>query len=402
MDSDSASGDVMDGALRTPDVARARLYEIMGKDASVATKAEQALELGERYFDVDNGHVARVDQESDYWEAIASSGGPEGDYAVGTVIDLQETFCRKTIRRDGPIALHDVPQQGWAEDPAYQSTGLGTYHGSTIVVGNRPFGTVCFVAEEPREEAFADHETMFAELVARMLEYELAGERFESELQRRSDLLDVVNRVLRHNLRTEMNIIRGKLQSVVERNDDLSAEFDSVIDSADRLLQLGEAARNLDTFVRRNFEYEATDLVSVTKNVLQTAETEYPAADVEVDGPETAMHPVKPTLRTALEELVENAVKHAPDPEVRVQIDETGDGARVEIADNGPGLPKQERSVLSEGTETPLVHGSGLGLWMVHWIVTDHDGTIEATATDEGTRITIVLPPRPVQIPIQN
>jgi signal transduction histidine kinase len=401
MNSNSSPGDAVQGDRRRADVARARLYDIMRQDASVATKAEQALELGETYFDVDNGHVARVDPESDYWEAIASSGGPDGDYAVGTVLDLQETFCRKTIRRDEPIALHDVPEQGWAEDPAYELTGLETYHGSTIVVGDRPFGTVCFVAEEPRGEPFADHETMFAELVARMLEYELAGERFESELQRRSDLLDVVNRVLRHNVRTEMNIIRGKLHTVVQQNEELSAEFDSVIESADRLLQLGEAARNLDTFVRQSFEYEATDMVGMAKTVVESIRLEYPAASIRVDGPSTAMHPLKPTFRTALEELVDNGVKHAAQADVHIQIDDTGDGVRIEITDSGPGLPQQEQSVLCEGTETPLVHGSGLGLWMVHWIVTDHEGTIDVTATNEGTRITIVLPSRPAQIPIQ-
>jgi GAF domain-containing protein len=402
MNSNTSPGDTIDGGHRAPDVARARLYDIMGRDTSVAAKAEEALELGETYLDVDNGHVARVDPESDYWEAIASSSGPESDYAVGTVLDLQKTFCRKTVGRSEPIALHDVPNQGWADDPAYESTGLCTYHGTTIVVENRPFGTVCFVDDDPRDEPFADHETAFAELVARMLEYELAGERFESELQRRSDLLDVVNRVLRHNLRTEMNIIRGKLQTIVDRTDEVPGEFESVIDSADRLLRLGEAARNLDTFVRRNFEYEETNLVSVTNNVVGAVGAEYPAAEIAVDGPAASMQPVKPTFRTALRELVDNAVKHASDPEVWVQIDDAGDGVRIEISDDGPGLPEQERSVLCEGTETPLVHGSGLGLWMVHWIVSDHDGSIDVCSTDDGTRVSVSLPPRPVRIPIQN
>jgi len=62
------------------------------------------------------------------------------------------------------------------------------------------------------------------------------------------------------------------------------------------------------------------------------------------------------------------------------------------VIDNGPGLPDQEQKVLSEGVETPLIHGSGLGLWMVNWIVTTHDGSIDTTVTDEGTTVTVTLP----------
>jgi PAS domain S-box-containing protein len=39
-----------------------------------------------------------------------------------------------------------------------------------------------------------------------------------------------------------------------------------------------------------------------------------------------------------------------------------------------------------------LTHGSGLGLWLAHWIVTSHDGSINATSTEDGTTMTISLP----------
>ncbi|MFO7834175.1 MAG: ATP-binding protein [Halohasta sp.] len=57
-----------------------------------------------------------------------------------------------------------------------------------------------------------------------------------------------------------------------------------------------------------------------------------------------------------------------------------------------PGLPELERSVLQSGEETPLVHGRGLGLWLVYWIVTGVDGTVSVTEPRQtGTTIELRL-----------
>lgn len=47
--------------------------------------------------------------------------------------------------------------------------------------------------------------------------------------------------------------------------------------------------------------------------------------------------------------------------------------------------------MLRTGEETPLVHGSGLGLWLVHWIVESLDGGIRIHSTDAGQQIDICL-----------
>jgi PAS domain S-box-containing protein len=68
------------------------------------------------------------------------------------------------------------------------------------------------------------------------------------------------------------------------------------------------------------------------------------------------------------------------------------DDVDIHVIDNGPGLPQQEREVLREGSESPLIHGSGLGLWLTYWIVSNHDGSIQTDVDDEGTRVTVTLP----------
>lgn len=373
--------------------ARHELYRIMERDAEFETKAQEALELGEAYLRVDNGHMTVIDPESDYWEAVASSG--EEEYAVGTVLDLQRTFCREAIDRDESLALHDVPGQGWEGDSAFEATGLHAYHGTALELREDLYGTVCFVSQTPREEPFSDEETLFAELIARMLEYERSCTRYESELERRADLLDVVNRVLRHNLRNDLNYVRGTIRMLSE-GDDHSLDTEPVVETVERLLELGETARQLDSIVRRDTEFARTDLVSVAETAAEAVAREYPEASITVDDGDEPPVLAKSTLRSAVRELLENAVKHGDWRGTTVSFGRTDDAVEISVADDGNGLPAQERTVLTTGNETPLVHGSGLGLWMVYWIVTDHGGSVDATVDERGTTITLSLPQNPL------
>ena len=64
----------------------------------------------------------------------------------------------------------------------------------------------------------------------------------------------------------------------------------------------------------------------------------------------------------------------------------------VTVADDGPGLPADEREVLANGEEEPLVHGQGLGLYLAYWIITNLDGEIEMAESEAGTTVRIKVP----------
>lgn len=127
----------MSGKSLTADEARHELYTIMKTPDPFEQKAERALMLGERYLGVTNGHLTRIDTESDYWKAVASTDSADGRFPPGLTLDLGTTYCRRTVQ-EGPIALNDAPNQGWADDPAYEKHGLDTYHGTALIVDDEP------------------------------------------------------------------------------------------------------------------------------------------------------------------------------------------------------------------------------------------------------------------------
>lgn len=375
--------------------ARRKLYEIIRTDTSFERKAHDALELGNQYLGVENGHLTRIDRETDHWEAVVSTDPPDGRYPAGLELDLGTTYCRRTVESDSPIALHDAPNQGWADDPAFEVHELHCYHGATLILDEEPYGTVCFVSEEPRRERFSDAETMFAELVAKLLERELERTHHEAELTRQTNLATVLNRVLRHNLRNDMAAIRGFTQLIADDQDE-EDYTEIILDCVDDLIALSQKARELDRIVTTDFEREPTAVTALVERVVETVTTEYPSASIAVESDEEVITAVLPSFERAVEELVENAAKHAGEtPTVSVTIDLVPNAVEIQIADDGPGLADHEADVLEKGTETPLTHGSGLGLWLSHWIVTSHDGSLDAVVTDDGTTMTITIPRQP-------
>lgn len=158
-------------------------------------------------------------------------------------------------------------------------------------------------------------------------------------------------------------------------------------------MTLSETARKLEENFEAPAELSAVDIVPVVTRAAQQIDDRYPDATIGIHTPDSAVAKSAPRLETAVWELVDNAAKHAGEnPSLDVTVHEEDDSQVViRVDDDGPGLPEQERAVLLSGEETPLIHGSGLGLWLVHWIVESLDGELTLREREEGTSIEISL-----------
>jgi PAS domain S-box-containing protein len=209
----------------------------------------------------------------------------------------------------------------------------------------------------------------------------------------------VLHRMLRHNLRNELNVILGHAGELAASADaDIASRAETIIDSGSNLRDATSYARVLNDIIESHrIEQTRQDVTTLVDGIVE-AYQDGPVT-FACDLPDVLHVTATPKLDVALDHVVRNAVEHndadSPRVEITARPPATDTGyAEVTIADNGPGIPEQERAVLLEGEETPLEHGSGLGLWIVNWIVTRSGGRITFGENEpRGSRVSLALSP---------
>jgi signal transduction histidine kinase len=210
-----------------------------------------------------------------------------------------------------------------------------------------------------------------------------------TERELREQRLAVLNRVLRHNLRNEVDVVKSHAEVLAERDEVASP----IVDAADTIASLGQRAHRIDQYVSESNDDVAIDLPSVVRSVLESIDVDETAVSVSVDGPaDGTVTTDRRAVVGALESALDNAVRYA-EASVAVTLDPKPDGCVVRVADDGPGIPDWELASLDAGTESPLQHSTGLGLWQLKWAVTTLNGDLSFDTAD-GTTVEIFVPDR--------
>lgn len=219
-----------------------------------------------------------------------------------------------------------------------------------------------------------------------------------TELRRKQQELDllkqVLSRVLRHNVRNDLSVVKTNAQLLADEADGLEAErLNTVIDKSQNLLEASEKARAVERVLDYDRERRELDLLDAVEDAVSDVRSEFPDATIATDLPDAARAKAHWGLSVALENLIENGARHNDSDNARVDVSVRVDGDRayVRIADNGPGVPQQELTVLERGEETPLEHGSGIGLWLVNWVAELSHADLGFENTSRGCTVTVGL-----------
>jgi signal transduction histidine kinase len=214
-----------------------------------------------------------------------------------------------------------------------------------------------------------------------------------TERRTQEQRLAVLNRILRHNVRNRLDVVLAN----ADRIDDDTLRTD-IRDNAAELVELGKKAREAERLMEnRTASPEPVDLVAIGRDIVEQYRTADSESELTLTCPdELSICSYPAIIRRLLSELVDNAISHNTEstPCVEVTVRSCDDStAEIVVADNGPGIPDRERAVLTDGTETQLKHGRGIGLWTVKWAVTQLGGDIVFGENDpDGSIVTVRLP----------
>jgi two-component system OmpR family sensor kinase len=203
-----------------------------------------------------------------------------------------------------------------------------------------------------------------------------------------------------HELRTPVTAIGGfadlyrngavsaqEMEDVMRRIGQESARMKSLVEDMLLLARLDEG---------RPMERALVDVTSLATDAALDASASHPSRRVNVDGiPGLMVIGDDGALRQVFANLLTNALKYTSGV---VEIALTAESSRVliDVRDQGPGLGSEAVARAFDrfwrSPEARALPGAGLGLSIVHGIVTSHEGSVEMTSSDEGTHVRVSLP----------
>ncbi|WP_128904504.1 sensor histidine kinase [Halorubrum amylolyticum] len=195
-------------------------------------------------------------------------------------------------------------------------------------------------------------------------------ERREAELERQNERLEDFAGVVSHDLRNPLAAATAAVELARSGDGDSVDALGRAANAHERMDDLIEGLLSLATAGKSVDEVDRVSLDGTARRVWSRLETA--DATLSVEGPDVPAFADGDRLEQLLSNLFRNAIEHAGDDVVvRVTIERREDGVALAVADDGPGVPPDQRSQVTE-RGVSLGGGTGLGLAIVGDIAEAH------------------------------
>ena len=166
---------------RQTETALRALHEITSTQSlPFDEKVRALLENGCRQFRLPIGILAHI--VDDKYEVVQVVS-PDNSIQTGTVFELGNTYCRETLKADGPVGFEHAAHSDWKNHPCYQEFKLETYLGIPVVAGSMVYGTLNFSSPDPRESRFTAADVEILRLMGQWVGSEIHRQQTEQALK---------------------------------------------------------------------------------------------------------------------------------------------------------------------------------------------------------------------------
>ncbi len=213
-------------------------------------------------------------------------------------------------------------------------------------------------------------------------------------------------REMAHEIKNPLTPMKLAAQHLRKAHASSSPRFDAVLRQATDMIE--RQATRIEGIVKEfsmftkatGKEFVVLDLCTVVSECLgdyRYAMTESVELCPEFEEPEIRVRGDREALRKVVANLLDNALRAVGNSgSVKILVALSGNTARLECIDTGPGIPKEMREKVFEPGVTERPGGMGLGLTICRSLVAAHGGRIRIESEDEGgTRVIVELPCAP-------
>ena len=353
--------------------------ELMAAETD-AEVAGTALRAAREVLELDMAAVYLYDAESDVLQPTAATADATDAFAPLPEFERGSGVAWRAFETGEPFVTPDIRRH---EDLYNPETEIRT----ELIF---PFGEYGIgIAGSTEVGAFSESTVSLARVLAANVEAAL--ERAEREatlrererdLARQNERLSEFAGVVSHDLRNPLTVARGYLgmldgdEELIARIDDAHRRMDALTDD---LLSLAREGKVVG-------ETERVELAEVAREAWSVVETA--DATLRVEGP-GAVEADPDRLVELFANLYRNAVEHGG-ADVTVTVSDIEEGFAV--ADDGPGIPPEERSAALDAGYTTGEDGTGLGLAIVNRIAEAHAWTVSLDESESGgTRVVFTV-----------
>lgn len=384
----------------------ANLYLIAEPSGRILAGNVESLEPGVLEID---GWTSRPFAYRRYGDASGEAASAPSHRAVALVLRLPNQMILLVGRDLGePEIVRDIVNRSLIL--AFGMMGVGALL-IWFFVGRRALKRIDSVSE-------ASQRIMGGDLTGRLPvtgagdEFDRLSENLNVMLTRIAKLNDGLKQVsdnIAHDLKTPLTRLRNRAEAALASADDPAtyrAALEAAISESDQLIRTFNAILMISR-LEAGYSAEQTssvDLAAIVAGVVElyepVAEELGVALEAAVEG-EAQVSANRELVAQALSNIVDNAIKysagHGDAPRVVVSLTRRGPGGYLlEVADNGPGVPDDDRERVTERfvrlEQSRTQPGSGLGLSLAKAVMEFHRGRLELSGRNPGLSVQMIFP----------
>ena len=223
--------------------------------------------------------------------------------------------------------------------------------------------------------------------------------RYERQLETQLENLEVLNQVVRHDIRNDLQLVSAYADILDGTLDDRAqGHLDIIKRSAENAVELTTTARDLTkTMLQSDADLRAVSLETRLGEQIERLLAAQPSVSVTTDGTIPSVDVVADDLLEAVfRNVLKNAVQHndTDHPKIAIAASADADHVTIRIADNGPGIPDERKErVFGRGEQGLESAGTGIGLYLVDTLVERYGGSVRIEDnTPRGAVVVLTLP----------
>ncbi|MBW1668284.1 MAG: GAF domain-containing protein [Deltaproteobacteria bacterium] len=409
----------MEKVYRKELVTMLKFGALINSSLNIERILETAMKWAEEFTRAEASSVYQLDEEKKLL-LVRVARGEKKEPVRKIKLKLGEGIAGFVVKTGEPMVVQDVRKEKHFSDKFDKMTGFQTRSMICVplIIRNRAIGALQ-VLNKKSGESFdrSDLELLvgMAQQIAIALEnarlYQIMRKRVRSTTQElkitqekliRSERLIAMGHLVQgvaHEIRNPVMTIGGFAQRIkreLSDNNKLKQYLDIIIDESGRLEHLVRQVRQFAEVQTAHLNPES--LQSVVSEVLRDFKKEAKKQGIKL---KSSIPRSLPQIRLdasqiaiALRNVLENAVESMPNGgTLAVRLKKNDNFISMEVKDTGYGIAPDQLDSIYDPFVSSKTRGAGLGLTMVHQVVTNHHGEIKINSKlEKGTTVIIKLP----------